>query len=350
MIASYQDLIRQLVGPVKKPKPPAAAPSARSKPAALIVSYRISNGDQAIAGVSVVTRRTAAKLNMMHLAYNDKYQSVVKEAAQRATPIEAAYFKCNKTNDSQCFPKYCRAMKPVVTQEYAALVGNANVFIGGLAGLSGKFSTTMNHWFFWAGDPGSRRAIDTQRRYYLADFQVEAFTAASTTVASLPDGCEAAIVQRPPGTGTIDDEQDPGPCTSRSIKVPLLANMQADCHEMTMSIDYPPLTALLGGSPTLDIRRASGDKYGKFFIGVGNDVAHGAASYAAGMQVTWDQGGWVKGAGPTISGEAGIDGVAHMSGELMTNGLSQGPTFQGTVGGSVPRLGFAPSVSFGGKY
>ena len=60
------------------------------------------------------------------------------------------------------------------------------------------------------------------------------------------------------------------------------------------------------------------------------------ASEALGLQVAWDQNGWVKGAGPTVTGEAGVDGIAHVSGELMTNGLSKGPTFQGSLSGSVP--------------
>ena len=352
MISSYQDLIRSLVG--KRGRKPSASSggSARSAPATMIIRYSISNGDQAIAGVDLVKRRTAAKVNMMHRAWNDKYQLIIKDAAARAVPISAAYAKCDNAKDPQCFPKYCRAMKTVVTEEYASLAGNTNTFIGGLAGLAQKFSKTMNHWFFWAGDPESRRVIDLQRRYYLADFQVEAFSAAVTTVTGLPDGCEQAIAQRPPGKGTLDDEQDPGPCTERTIKLPFFASMHADCHEMTMSIDFPPITELVGGSPTLDIRRSSGDKYGKFFVGVSNDVLDGAASYSAGMQVTWDQGGWVKGAGPTVTGSAeDLNGIVHVGGELMANGLSNGgPTLQGNINGSIPSLGVSPSLSFGGKY
>src|SRR5262249_19114466 len=100
------------------------------------------------------------------------------------------------------------------------------------------------------------------------------------------------------------------------------------------------------------IRRSSGDKYGKFFIGVSNDIADGAASYSAGMQVTWDQGGWVKGAGPALTASAeDLNGIVHVSGELMANGLSNGgPTLQGSLSGSIPSLSVAPSVSFGGKY
>lgn len=349
MMVSYQDLIRQLAGQPNK-KPP-STPSQRVT-GTIVIRYTISNGDQAIAGAAVVARRTAARVNRMHVAFNDKYQSIFKQMNERASPIEAAYFKCDKVHDSQCFAKYCRAMKPVITEGYAAMAGNTNIFIGGLAGLAEKFSTTINHWFYWAGDPGSRKVIDTQRRYYLADFQVEAFSAASVTAAAMPNGCEEELAKKPAGKGTLDAEQDPGACTSRSIKLPYFASMHADCHEMTMSIDFPPITELLGGSsPTLDIRRASGDKFGKFFIGVSNDLGHGAVSYNAGMQVTWDQGGWVKGAGPAVSASAeDMNGLVHVGGELMANGLSQGPTMQGSLGGSIPTLGVAPNVSFGGKY
>jgi Flp pilus assembly protein TadD len=351
MISSYQDLIRQLLSTTQKPKTSSSV-SSRATPGTLVLRYSISNGDQAIAGVAVVKRRTAAKVNVMHRAWNDKYQSMLKDMAAREAPVEAEYLKCDKLKNPNCFKIYCQKMKPIVTESYSAMVGNANVFIGGLAGLSQKVSKTMNHWFFWAGDPESRRVIDIQRRYYLADFQVEAFTAATaTTSLALPDGCEQELAKRPAERGTLDDAQDPGECTSRSIKLPFFATMQADCHEMTMTIDFPPITELVGGSPTLDIRRSSGDKYGKFFIGVSNDIARGAATYSAGMQVTWDQGGWVKGAGPTLTASAeDLNGIVHVGGELMANGLSKGPTMQGSVGGSIPSLGVAPSVSFGGKY
>jgi Flp pilus assembly protein TadD len=350
MISSYQDLIRQMLGSVNKPNA-ARTSSARSSSAALVVRYSISNGDQAIAGATEVKRIEAAKVKLAHRVWNEKYQSIIQEAMQRTGPVDIAYRKCD-SKKQDCFRIYCQQMRPIVVQEYAALAGNTTTFIGELAGFSEGFSKTMNHWFFWAGDPESRKVIDLQRRYYLADFQVEAFTAASTTVTGLPDGCEQKLAEKPPGKGTIDDAEDPGPCTSRSIKLPFFATMQADCHEMTMSIDFPPIAALMGGSPTLDIRRSSDDKYGKFFIGVSNDIADGAASYSAGMQVTWDQGGWVKGAGPALTASAeDLNGIVHVSGELMANGLSNGgPTLQGSLSGSVPSLGVAPSVSFGGKY
>jgi hypothetical protein len=59
----------------------------------------------------------------------------------------------------------------------------------------------------------------------------------------------------------------------------------------------------------------------------------------------------VKGAGPTVTASAeDLNGMVHVSGELMANGLSSGPTMQGSLGASSSQLGVAPSVSFGGKY
>jgi len=349
MIVSYQDLLRQVAStPLGRPT---SAASRRGSTAGLVVVYSISNGSQAIAGVDVVKRRTAAKLAMMRRPLQDKQLAIVKQESQRAGPIESAYFKCDKMKKN-CFLEYCRAMKPVITESYAAMAGNARTFIGGIAGLAQKFTAATNQWFVWAGDPEARKVIDIQRRYYLAEFQVEAFTAAAAATTDMPQGCEDALAQQRPGTGTLDAAQDPGECKSRSIKLPFFASMEADCHEMKMSVDYPPLVeALDGATPTLDIRRASADKYGKFFIGLNRSADDGSASESLGAQVSWDTGGWVKGAGPAVSGDADL-GPVHLSGELMTNGLSKGPTFQGQIGasGGVGAMTFAPSVSFGGKY
>jgi tetratricopeptide (TPR) repeat protein len=349
MIVSYQDLLRQVAStPLGRPT---SAASRRGSTAGLVVVYSISNGSQAIAGVDVVKRRTAAKLAMMRRPLQDKQLAIVKQESQRAGPIESAYFKCDKMKKN-CFLEYCRAMKPVITESYAAMAGNARTFIGGIAGLAQKFTAATNQWFVWAGDPEARKVIDIQRRYYLAEFQVEAFTAAAAATTDMPQGCEDALAQQRPGTGTLDAAQDPGECKSRSIKLPFFASMEADCHEMKMSVDYPPLVeALDGATPTLDIRRASADKYGKFFIGLNRSADDGSASESLGAQVSWDTGGWVKGAGPAVSGDVDL-GPVHLSGELMTNGLSKGPTFQGQIGasGGVGAMTFAPSVSFGGKY
>lgn len=349
MITSYQDLIRQ-VSSTRLGKPSSAS-GGRSPAAGLTIVYSISNGSRAIAGVDLLKRRTAARLAMMRRAFLEKHQSIVVEESKRAGPIESAYFKCDKMK-SDCFKKYCSQMKPVVTESYAAMAGNARVFVGAVDGIAPQFSKTINKWFYWAGDPESRKVIDIQRRYYLAEFQVEAFTAASMAVTNMPDGCEEALARKPNGTGTLDDAQDPGQCTTRSIKLPKFATMEADCHEMTMTIDFPPIVdALEGATPTLDIRRATSTKYGKFFLGLNRSDDSGALSGTVGGEVTWDAGGWVKGAGPAVAGSGDL-GPVTVSGELMTNGLSKGPTFQGNVGvtSNIPLVTFAPSVSFGGKY
>jgi Flp pilus assembly protein TadD len=345
MIASYQDLARQVMS-TSLGKPTTRSTS-RSSAAGLTVVYSISNGHQAIAALGDVKRRTAARMAMMRTAFHDKANAIRSDYAERAGAIENDYHKCDDKK-TDCFRRYCSQMKPLVTASYAALAGNARTFIGGIDGLSQKFSTSVNAWFVWAGDPESRKVIDIQRRYYLAEFQVEAFGAASETVMNTPDGCEKALAQRPRGTGKLDDPEDPGPCTSRAIKIPKFANMEADCHEMKMSVDY---FSVLGGTPTVDIRRATRDKYGKFFLGLNWSDEPGIGSGSLGIEVTWDNQGWIKGAGPAATAEASSFGMSA-SGDAMLNVRSSGPLLQGQAGASASLgpMTFAPSTSFGGKY
>ncbi|MDE3129440.1 MAG: hypothetical protein KGL38_15635, partial [Gemmatimonadota bacterium] len=83
-------------------------------------------------------------------------------------------------------------------------------------------------------------------------------------------------------------------------------------------------------------------------------------SAGAGLQVTWDNQGWVQSSGGVLRGEVGagdqIPGVAeasaHVSGDLLVSGRSSGPAVSGSAtagySASAGGISYAPSVSFGG--
>lgn len=120
--------------------------------------------------------------------------------------------------------------------------------------------------------------------------------------------------------------------------------MDAGGHEMKMTVEYYDKF----GTPTLDLQRASSTENGKLFNGLSGDAADGLLGGAAGLQVTWDQCGWVQSSGLAATGEGGIDGLTDMSGDV-TLGAGRNGSLAGTGSANVPGFGFAPSVSFGGK-
>jgi hypothetical protein len=211
----------------------------------------------------------------------------------------------------------------------------------------------MNRWFDWAGEPSDRRSIDNERRAQLATMESIAYNIAGDAQASVNTCDTAAEAASRAATAKADEERDTGECKARSIHLPKLVEdvpgvtMDADCHKMTMSIDWAVLDKI--GSPKLEIERATATSNGKFFIGVERSNEAGTASGTGGLQVTWNNGGWVQSAGGVLSGTAGIDGVAQVSGDLFINGQQTGPALSGSVGANTPAFGFAPSVNFGGR-
>ena len=348
MSTAFRDVDRQILSE-RDPRDVSSPPSGASARGMTII-FSISNGDQASRGAGVVEARAAAKMNMMVEAWATKDSSIVQSTLARAGPIGAKQAACDKAaklaeRKARCDSPYCSAMNALATDEYGERRAAAATLIGGLAGLSKTYSDAINRWFDWAGDPGSRRNIDRSRRSRLAAMEVIAYTIAGDVGAGVPAECEVS-----PSDGSRkamangDDARDAGECKSRSIHLPHFATMDADCHEMKMSVDYFDEF----GTPTFDLQRASSTKNGKFFIGVSGDAAGGLLGGSVGLQVTWDNGGWVQSSGAAASGEAGVDGLAHMSGDV-TLGAGQNGSLAGTGSASVPGFGFAPSVSFGGK-
>ena len=338
----------------------------------LVVIFALGNGAQATAAAQLVDDRTSARMTMMvnQWAYADSL--ALANGAMAARPVQAKYQSCESVTRSQdlpvkCLAPWCRGMTGVVAQIFAAREGAARVLIGGEEGLSGTYSKAMNAWFDWAGEPDTRQDIDQTRRAKLASMEAMAYNVAAQAQAAPPEECAnlpEALARL--AKAEADATRNAGECRSVSIHIPLFATMEADCHRMIMSADI--LSDYIGdlGTPTFEIQRASATQNGKFFIGISREASDGiglssvSASASAGLQVTWDNAGWVQSSGGAIHGEAGgaanipgVDASAHVSGDLLISGRQTGPAASGSVGAgatlSGPGVNFAPSVNFGGQ-
>jgi hypothetical protein len=347
MANAFRDIERQILS-APSPHDVSSPPGGPSR--GMTIVFSISNGDQASRAVQVVEDRAAAKMNMIVKGWAYKDSLILQSALARAEPIEVKKVVCDRTaklaeEAKQCYNPWCAAMNALADEEYGQRRGTAATLIGGLAGLSKTYSDAMNRWFDWAGEPGSRRTIDRSRRSRLAILETMAYTVAGDVEISVPAGCALKPANSSRNAkADADAERDAGDCKARSIHISHFATMDADCHAMKMTVEYYDKF----GTPTLDIQRASSTKNGKFFIGVSGDKAGGLLSGQVGLQVTWDQGGWVQSSGLSASGGAGVDGLAHLSGDLALGAGNNG-SLSGGASASVPAFGFAPGVSFGGK-
>lgn len=318
----------------------------------LTLVFAISNGMQAIHAAQRADHLSGARMTMILNGWTTTDSIVLAEGAERANPIQAKLQTCDAATKPEmekalCFVPWCTAMTSLAEEIFEKRRGAAATLIGGASGLSQTYTKVMNKWFDWAGDPDSRREIDRIRRARLAGMEQLAYIAASTAQAGPPGQCTGVKPEASTRTAKAsgDAKRDAGECKSRSIHLPTFATMDADCHEMKMTVDYFDKY----GTPTLDVQRASSTKNGKFFIGVGGDLAGGLLGGTIGLQATWDAAGWIQSSGVAATGEAGVDGVAHASGDIMANGRATGPAVSGSASASVPAFGFAPSVNFAGK-
>ncbi len=372
MQVAYMELARQILAE-RSPQSVTQGPGGLEA-GAMDVVVILDNDRQASAGAQLVRHRAGARMNMMMAAWVHSDSLALGTAAARAGPVSMKKQQCDASvrapdEPTKCLKPYCDAMTSIVGEAFAARRGAAATFVGGVEGLSGKFSQAMNAWFDYAGEPATRRDIDRQRRAELASMLEMAYGPASAAQAAPPEECidlPAVLERQAKAKAEAEAKRDEGECTKVSIDIPMFAKMEADCHEMKMSAEI--LSDYIGGAgtPTLEITRASGDKNGKFFIGVTRDASGGSAlggwsaSAGAGLQVTWDNQGWVQSSGGVVRGEAGAeagvsgvaDASAHASGDLLVSARNTGPAVSGsgTMGGSVdsPGVSFAPSVSFGG--
>ncbi len=346
-------------------------PGARAK-GGLTVIVVIGNGAEATRAAELVDQRASARMTMIVNAWEVNDSIAGANGAAAARPVQMKYGACEGSTRPQdwptkCFAPWCRGMTSVVEQTFANRARAARVLIGGVEGLSGTYSKAMNAWFDWAGDPETRQDIDQTRRAKLASMLAMAWNVAAQAQAGPPAQCEnlPEMLARL-AKAEADAVRDAGPCKSVSIHIPLFATMDADCHTMTMSMDI--LEPFVGdaGTPTFEIQRASATQNGKFFIGLSREASDGiglssvSASASAGLQVTWDNDGWVQSSGGAIRGELGgaanipgVDASAHLSGDLLISGQQSGPALSGSAGAgatlSGPGVNFAPSVSFGGR-
>ncbi|MDE3215716.1 MAG: hypothetical protein KGO03_04910 [Gemmatimonadota bacterium] len=337
----------------------------------MVVIVPVDNDRQALDGTAQVLHRTGVKMKMMMDAKLHADSLALADAASRSEPVEGARRRCDdaaRSSDAheRCRSAYCKAMTSITDNLFAARRAAGATLVGGVEGLSAKFSKAMNAWFDWAGDPSARRGIDRQRRSELASLLEQSYGLAAGVQAAPPEECQGLPDPAArKANAKADAARDAGECKKVSIHIPLFAHMDADCHEMKMTADI--LGDLFGGAtPTLEISRASGGKNGKFFLGLTQDVGGGnalagwSASAGAGLQVTWDNQGWVQSSGGVLRGEVGagdqIPGVAeasaHVSGDLLVSGRSSGPAVSGSAtagySASAGGISYAPSVSFGG--
>lgn len=370
MEVAFADMVRQIMTE-RRPRAPSQASGLGGSGGGMVVIVSVDNDRQALAGTDLVLHRTGVKMKMMWDAWMHADSLAMADALSRSAPVADTRSKCDdaarsSAQHAQCLRSYCKSMTAITDNLFAARRAAGATLIGGVEGLSAKFSRAMNAWFDWAGDPSARRDIDRQRRSELASLLEQSYGAATGVQAAPPGEClglpDPAARK---ANAKADDARDAGECRKVSIHIPLFAHMDADCHEMKMTADI--LEDVMGGAtPTLEITRASGGKNGKFFLGVTRDVSGGSslagwsASAGAGLQVTWDNQGWVQSSGGVVRGEFGagdqIPGVAeasaHVSGDLLVSGRSSGPAVSGSAtagySASAGGISYAPSVSFGG--
>ena len=315
----------------------------------MLLTIDVSNGRQALAAIEKLRYRNSARQAMVLAAYRDKDVVIAKEAGRLREAIEQEHQACiNKKlaanqEPALCTPPYCRAYLAAAGTQYEQERDNARVYIGGVAGLAGTYDKTMRDWFYWAGDPGTRRTIDAERRYQLAIMTMMQYKIAELVPDYSTDGSGCLGDQYTKAVEAAEakgiDPADPGTCPGLDLSVQSVATVSGDCKHVRMTIDLEELPV----TPTLDYKRATHDHAGSLFMGAGKEMLHGAVGAEAGLQVNFDEGGWVQGFGPAGSVTVGSDKLVTISANGMLNILDHGSL--GQAGISMAGPGFEVSLA-----
>ena len=288
----------------------------------------VSNTREAVEAVDRVQQRMSARLMMMQEAYSAKDSSIDVELAPDYAAADRKFEECkakavaSNGDWSKCEPPYCRDQRALLTRRYEGRRDAARVFIGGVMGTMQQYDRAMRGWFMFASDPVIRVRIDAQRRSQLASLEHDAFLgAAEVGSVDRRDTCiDLPPEVRTPPEAKADSAADPGKCSGGTIHVERLAEMEADCRHMTMTlaIDELPVT------PIFQFRKAAKGRHGEIFIGVGKGRAWGLLNGSIGLQANFDEGGWITSAGIGLHGSVGYSAVATLDAEETLNLSSHG--------------------------
>lgn len=311
----------------------AVARQAGVKGGDVIVSVALSNDKEVTAGVEKDRYRLSARESMVLQAYADRDSAIMREQLAVQKKREDAYRQCLATsrNSDACKLPYCRAKLADFENYYEKSRDNARVFFGGTVGLGATYDAIMRRWFMRAESPGTRISVDAERRYQLAGMTVTMFTVAIGIGPNDVPGDECFDPQVIAALEALAVKAaaaaDPGSCGSIDLSVHAVASISGDCNHVRMTIDLENLPV----TPTLDYKRATHDHAGSVFMGGGKEFMHGAVAGEAGLQVNFNEGGWVQGFGPAGSVTVGSDDLVAISANGMINLLNHGPAGQAGI-------------------
>lgn len=323
-------------------------------PDGMLLVMDISNTKAVLAAIDRVQKRGGAQYTMMQTAYHDKLRGIQGEGRQAGSEIRRTYQLCQQQTRSDlrpkvCDPPYCRAMITKFAQLYQEETDAARVLIGGAAGLSARINTAMIAWFNWASDPRTRATVDAQRRYTLA--WIESVTNAEA--ADIDDAsAESSLCFGPSAAAVVvadsvdaDSAANTGTCEKFDKSVPLILSIKGNCHELRIALSIP-----LPATPAVEYHRAEGNRDGSLFVGVGKGIYKGAIKGEAGLQVNFNEGGWVQGFGPAAHAYAGNAHLAVVSAGGMVNLLDHGSIGEASAGltGFGAQLAISTTTGFTG--
>jgi hypothetical protein len=123
-------------------------------------------------------------------------------------------------------------------------------------------------------------------------------------------------------------------------------SIKGNCHELRMELSIP-----LPATPALEYHRAEANRDGSLFVGAGKGVAAGLAKGEAGLQVNFNEGGWVQGFGPAVHASAGNEHIAVLSAGGMVNLLDHGSLGEASAGftGLGAQLAISTTTGFTGN-
>jgi len=315
----------------------------------------ISNTKAVNAAVDRVEKRAGAKFAMMQTAYHDKFRMIHEEGRQKGLEITEKYRTCQAQTRADlrpavCDPPYCSAMVGAFSHLYQEQTDAARVLIGGVSGLMTQVNTAMIAWFNWASDPRTRARVDSRRRYTLAWL-----TSMMNAEAAMVDdaSAESSLCFGPYNPAAVaaakakaDSAADAGACEKFNKSIPFIVSIKGNCHELRVEISVP-----LPATPALEYHRAEGNRDGSLFVGAGKGVAAGLAKGEVGLQVNFNEGGWVQGFGPAAHASAGNEHVAVVSAGGMVNILDHGSAGEASAGfnGLGAQLAISTTTGFVGS-
>lgn len=344
---------RELLVPILKDGERRSANASRAEDAAarqsdatggnFVISVTLSNDREVIAAMEKNRDRLSARVAMVQQAYADRDSVIVRAAVARQGEILDQYQAClraTKGDEAQhrvCELPFCRAKLATFTKAYEDERDNARVFFGGMVGTGTHYDDLMRKWFLRADKPGTRISVDAERRYQLAGMAVTMFTVAATIG---PNDWPSEICFDPQHVAELEAlaakaaaAGDPGSCGKIDKNVMFVFSLKGDCNSVRFTADIvPTLFDKVAATPVVEYRRASRDHPGSVFVGGSKSAPGGLASGEAGLQVNFDEGGWVQGFGPAASGKLGNDAVVALSGRAMVNLLDHGPAGDASVG------------------